>query len=617
LAITDANGTVIFSSEPANVGQIAAGQESLAFHKAATADGSFVGRLITNSDSSVFLEVTRPIRNTAGEFVGQAIASVLPESLSQFYRSIDVGRSGFVSIVGTDGIARARSPLVASPIHAGTVENPTHAALSNRTEGCYPSVSRIDPIERLVCFRKVAGLPLLVNVGLAKPEILAGYFAARWRYLGTAAAITLIMVIMTLWLAWHERRLLRTTKALRESKQRSAQKSDVLEITLENMSQGIFLIEADSRVTVINRRARKLLGLPDELVNDALTINKIIDWQWESGEFGKSGEAVSPELRAFLLNGALANSPQIYERTRSNGIVLEVCTTMLPNGGAVRTLTDITERRRTQEQLAAARDAAESGYRSKSAFLVTMSHEIRTPLHGGIEMASLLLESQLSTEQRKSVKTIQECGDALLEQLNDVLDFSKLEAGRLDVDSHPLKLIDLCETVFNIMEPRARPKNMTLVFAHSAPTDGDARIRFEVIDTGIGITAEAQGRLFTEFTQVEASTARRYGGTGLGLAICKKIVTAMGGEIGVDSEAGKGSTFWFKLACSATDRTPSTLMTHFSAPATLRAALSAERGRARSAIERPLQELGLGVIPAAHRRTWPSPISPSFTCITR
>jgi signal transduction histidine kinase/CheY-like chemotaxis protein len=634
LAIVDASGIITHSSNAANVDGAAADLESLAYHAAGTGNTSFVGRLITNSDSSLSLKVTRPIRDDAGKLLGQAIASILPESLSHFYQSIDVGRAGFVSVVGLDGVARARAPLVAPLINAGTVENPALLAANGRAEGCYPSVSRIDSIERLVCFRKVTGLPLLVNVGLAKDEVLAGYFTARWRYLGAAAAITLIMVLMTLWLMWRERRLVNATRALRESEQRSAQKSEILEITLENMSQGIFLIEPDSRVTVINRRARELLSLPDELINEELTINKIVDWQWDHGEYGKNGEAVDPELRAFLLNGALANSPPVYERTRPNGVALEVRTIMLPNGGAVRTLTDITEYRRTEEQLATAKESAESGSRSKSAFLATMSHEIRTPLNGVIGMASLLLESQLSTEQRKSVETIQECSDALLELINDVLDFSKLEAGRLDVDPHAFNLIELCETVFNIIEPRARPKNVTLVFAPSArlpamiesdsarlrqvllnlvgnalkftdngavilqvsPTSGDTRIRFEVTDTGIGISAEAQGRLFTEFTQVEASTARRYGGTGLGLAICKKIVSAMGGEIGVESEIGRGSTFWFELPYAAADTAPSPLMTQVSAG--LRAALVAERGRARNAVERLLRELGFEVIPS-------------------
>ena len=635
LSITDARGSITHSSNPAAAAQLGAGHDNLAFHAANADDVSYIGRPAGNGDGTVSLSVSRPIRGRAGELSGLVVASVHPESLSQFYRGIDVGRSGFVSVIGTDGITRARAPFAAPLLDAATIENPALARFYDRSEGCHPEVSRLDSVERLVCFRRLDKLPLLVSIGLSKDEFLAGYYRARWRYLGAAAAITLIMALMTLWLVRHEHKLVRTTQALSESEYRSAQKSDILEITLENMSQGIFLIEADSHITVINRRARELFDLPDALVNDDLTLKKVVDWQWETGEYGTDGEAVDPELRAFLQSGALANSPPVYVRTRPNGTVLEVRTVMLPSGGAVRTLTDITDYRRTQQQLAAAKEAAESGYRSKSAFLATMSHEIRTPLNGVVGMASLLLDTELTPEQRKSVETIQECSDALLELISDVLDFSKLEAGRLDVETRAFNLIELCEAVFNIIEPRARSKNVTLVFAPSAKlpamiesdsarlrqvllnlvgnalkfTDSGAvilqalpvggggaagRARFEVTDTGIGISAEAQQRLFNEFTQVEASITRRYGGTGLGLAICKKIVAAMGGEIGVHSEVGKGSTFWFELPFTASDAAPAPLLQ--TVPAGLTAALIADDDDARGAVGTLLREIGLNVV---------------------
>jgi len=634
LSITDATGAILHASNRAAADEFAAGRHNHAFHAGNTADTSYIGPPTGHADGTVLLHISRPIRGRFGELTGMVVASIRPDALSRFYSSIDVGRSGAMAIVGTDGITRARAPFAAPLLDSATIENPALVPFHQQSEGCHPDVSRLDSVERLVCFRRIEKLPLLVTVGLAKDEILADYYSARWRYLGAALTITLIIAAIAIWLVRREHELAAATRALRESEQRSAQKSDILEITLENMSQGIFLVEADSHITVINRRARELLGLPDSLINEELTIRKILDWQWQSGEYGKDGEAVDPELRKFLLDGALANSPPVYVRTRPNGLVLEVRTMMLPNGGAVRTLSDITDYRRTQEQLAAAKEAAESGYRSKSAFLATMSHEIRTPLNGVVGMASLLLESELTPEQRKSVETIQECSDALLELISDVLDFSKLEAGRLDVEQRPFNLIELGETVFNIIEPRARPKSVALVFAPSAqlpgtiesdsarlrqvllnlvgnaikftdsgavilrafPTSGDpaaGRIRFEVIDTGIGISEEAQRRLFNEFTQVEASITRRYGGTGLGLAICRKIVTAMGGEIGVVSEPGKGSTFWFEIPFTAADTAPSPLFQQI--PAGLTAAVVAEEHPARDAVERLLRQFGLAV----------------------
>jgi signal transduction histidine kinase/CheY-like chemotaxis protein/HPt (histidine-containing phosphotransfer) domain-containing protein len=632
LAIVDAEGHIVQSTR-AGEPRAPRSDGNFAFHAAGGGDRSYIGRPTAAADGTIAITMSRPILDGSGSFRGMVAAAVRPESLSRFYRSIDTGRSGFVAIVGVDGITRARAPHAASLLAAGTIEHPGLTHLVDRPEGCHPEMSQVDGVERLVCFRRLANLPLLVTVGLSKDDILADYYTARWRYLGAAAAISLIMALMAVLLLRHEQALARTTQALRESEYHNARKSDILEITLENMSQGIFLIEADSRITVINRRARELLDLPDALVNDELTIQKVVDWQWQAGEYGENGAAVDPELRSFLQGGALVNSPPVYVRTRPNGTVLEVRTMMLPNGGAVRTLTDITRHQQTQEQLAAAKEAAESGYRSKSAFLATMSHEIRTPLNGVVGMASLLLESELTPEQRKSVETIQECSDALLELINDVLDFSKLEAGRLEIESRNFNLIELCEAVFNIIEPRARSKDVSLVLAPSAvlpamiesdsarlrqvllnlvgnalkftdhgavilqmlPADTEAakRIRFEVIDTGIGISEEAQARLFTEFTQVEASITRRYGGTGLGLAICKKIVTAMGGEIGVHSTLAEGSTFWFEVPYAAADSAPSPLMR--TVPATRTAALIAESDLPRDAVGQLLQQIGLQV----------------------
>ena len=632
LSISDARGSIVLSNRSAG-GQTRLGADTLAFHSADATDVLFVGPPAGNSDGTVALPVSRPIRSGDGKLSGMVVAWVSPESLVRFHRGIEIGRSGFLSIVGTDGVTRARAPSTPM-LQAAKIEMPMLGGTGGRPEGCYPSVSQRDSIERLVCFRQLETPPLLMAVGLPKDEVLAGYFSARWRYLGAAAAITLVMMAMALWLISHAHKLAGTTRALRESENRSARKSDILEITLENMSQGIFLIEADSHITVINRRARELLGLPDALLDTELTIQKILDWQWENGEYGDGGQAVDPELRTFLLGGALANSPPVYVRTRPNGITLEVRTRMLPSGGAVRTLTDITDYRRAQDELATAKEAAESGYRSKSAFLATMSHEIRTPLNGVVGMASLLLESELTPEQRKSVETIQECSDVLLELITDVLDFSKLEAGRLDVETHAFNLIELCEAVFNIIEPRARSKNLAMVFVpsaklpamiesdsarlrqvllnlvgnalkftesgavilHAFPVGGDGgaqRIRFEVVDTGIGISEQAQARLFTEFMQVEASISRRYGGTGLGLAICKKIITAMGGDIGVASGLATGSTFWFEVPFAAVDTAPSSMLQVV--PAGVTAALIAEAAVQRDAVGALLGEIGLAV----------------------
>jgi PAS domain S-box-containing protein len=294
-------------------------------------------------------------------------------------------------------------------------------------------------------------------------------------------------------------------------------------------------------------------------------------------------EVVRPEgSRHFMINKSVLR--------RSDGTVR----------GLVGTVTEVTALKRVESELRASREEALQAAQAKAAFLATMSHEIRTPLNGVIGMTGLLLDTTLTREQRDYVETIRDSGDTLLSVINDILDFSKIESGRLELERQPLEPARAIEQAFDMLGESARRKRVELLYQiavdvpayiygdstclrqvianlvgnavkftdagevlvdvrlRPAAADGPAAVEFRVSDTGIGIPADRLHVLFQPFTQVDASTTRKYGGTGLGLAICKRLTELMGGTIAVESEPGRGSTFTFTMRCEPAPAPPGT-----------------------------------------------------------
>jgi PAS domain S-box-containing protein len=358
---------------------------------------------------------------------------------------------------------------------------------------------------------------------------------------------------------------------------------DYLDKIVTFMADALLVTSADGTIKTVNHATQALFGYSEaELIGQH--ISSVIPSQelWERVQ-----HAYILGHSDLLLNAEVNCATQMG---KAQTTIAFSCSAI--NSGDLHDFIyigrDITELKQAEDKLKAARSIAESASQSKSLFLANMSHEIRTPMNAVLGMTELLLDTSLSHEQRDFVESIRSSGDALLNLINEILDLSKLEAGEMQIESLEFDLRNCAEEVADLLAPQAQIKGLEIVnsiernvpvrvlgdrnrirqvitnllgnaikftstgevtlrlevIARSKKTD---TIRFSIIDTGIGISSEQQHKLFQPFSQVDASTTRQYGGTGLGLAICKQIVELMQGKIGLESNVGKGSSFWFAI----------------------------------------------------------------------
>ncbi|HTJ63099.1 MAG TPA: PAS-domain containing protein [Alphaproteobacteria bacterium] len=380
--------------------------------------------------------------------------------------------------------------------------------------------------------------------------------------------------------------------ARREAEAAAIRARELVVDAIEAMQDAVSLYDADERLVLANTALLQRNAGLSALFVPGTKFETLLRGFWSEQDVAANPDAFEAFVTTRLAHFRLGDgTPSESLTADGNWFVSRHFKTR--DGGTFSISTEITAAKQAAAEIEAARDAAESANRAKSVFLASMSHEIRTPMNGVLGFAELLqLDAGLSPAQRSHVRGIYDAGKSLLALINDILDFSKIEAGKLEIESiamSPETVVDGAVSILRSqfvskgvalsveLEPdvpgwvmgdpmRVRQNLLNLMsnalkftekgsvvvrVRRQTEPDGE-KLRFEVEDTGIGIPADRLHLLFEEFSQVDRSTTRRYGGTGLGLALCKRLAEAMDGTVGVTSQPGAGSTFWFTVALSPT-----------------------------------------------------------------
>jgi len=543
----------------------------------------------TTEGSPAFIPVAIRITDNKSAFLGLAIAALNPTVFQLQSQTIAENNRATINLIRYDGILLVSGDATK---RAGTSLSATDPIftqfLPDHERGTFTLTATRAQRARIVSFGVTRLWPVVVSVSVDQSVALEA-----WRE--DTLFTSFIMLAPILLIGGSASLMGRQILTLRQQSNLVARRETdaiaaryQLELAINAMSDGFCYFDADDRLVLSNSTYRALYPDIAHLIVPGQSCEEFCRAILASGQFDVPPDRHETWIAERLARHRDQSAP--FEEQLRDGRWLRILNQQTPDGGWVGLRTDITELKLREQQLVEAREAADSANVAKSQFLAQMSHEIRTPMNGIMGMSAILADTPLTPKQADYVGVIDKSAHALLRVINDILDFSQLEAGRMKLEPVSYDLRETIQDVVGLVSPEASAKTLPIhvdlapdtplwlfgdqdrlrqilvnllanaikftergdVTVTSAPAtalgpNGQEMLEIAVIDTGIGISADAQARLFQHFEQGETGMHRRYGGSGLGLAICRKIVTAMGGEIGVESEKGRGSRFWLKI----------------------------------------------------------------------
>ena len=606
--VLDAQGRIAYDSDTGNIGVDLSDRSYFQIYRSQPQTQFYLGAPVRSRTTGTWLiTAARPLQNIDGRFAGVVVAAVEPPYFDKLWRTIDLGSGGTITLVRSDGMLMMRSPLDDATMGQKLSELQLLREVSRAPVGRFQKPSVIDGQLRTYAYRALSAQPeLVVVVGQTAEMLLAPWYRLAGLTLSVwaVAAALVVGLCVVLVRSWQRGLALsnqaqqmaqRLTEATAEAHDSEARYRELFELNPQPMwvfdvQTLAFLAVNDAAINQYGYSRDEFLGMT---IHD---IRPAEEWQRLDAQLGrglvglnragtwrhrcKDGrelqvEATSHTLKYGQRPAKLVLASDVTERCRAEA-ELDQHRHHLEELVAARTV-----------ELAQARQQAEAANQAKSAFLANMSHEIRTPMNAIVGLNYLLRRAGVTPEQAVRLDKIDSASQHLLAIINDILDLSKIEAGRVQIEDANFHLSAVLDNVHSIIAESARAKGLAIEVDSNAvplwlrgdPTrlrqallnyagnavkftaqgsiairaklmqddadSGELVVRFSVEDSGVGIAPDQIARLFLPFEQADSSTTREYGGTGLGLAITQRLAQLMGGEVGADSTPGLGSTFWF------------------------------------------------------------------------